>query len=246
MPFASSSRRRYWKNTDGLGSRGAKGVSRSWGRSRRRTVHALLMDAPPLDERVNEDPDDEMFLAAALAAKARLIVSGDKHLRRVSGWRGIDVLKARPFVDRYIEPADIKRNVAAGSVLRCAARGCRTGACRPSGRTLVDAPLQSAEHYAGHAHIRRARNVCFAYHRSCWAIDNGVSRAFGSVVRCRWRSHFLRALGIRCSRSTYRLASHSLRRASKGISHAFGLATGGHEQRFVVTTDVHKGRSFRR
>ena len=32
------------------------------------TVHALLVDAPPLDERVSEDPDDEMFLAAALAA----------------------------------------------------------------------------------------------------------------------------------------------------------------------------------
>jgi uncharacterized protein len=60
-----------------------------------------------LDERVSEDPDDEMFLAAALAANARRIVSGDKHLLRVSGWRGIEVLKARPFVDRYIEPADI-------------------------------------------------------------------------------------------------------------------------------------------
>ncbi|WP_396216981.1 PIN domain-containing protein, partial [Gemmatimonas sp.] len=47
----------------------------------------LLVDAPPLDERVSEDPDDEMFLAAALAANARLIVSGDKHLLRVSGWR---------------------------------------------------------------------------------------------------------------------------------------------------------------
>ena len=71
------------------------------------TVHAVLVNAPPLDERVSEDPDDDMFLAAALAANARLIVSGDKHLLRVSGWRGIEVLKPRPFVDRYIEPADI-------------------------------------------------------------------------------------------------------------------------------------------
>lgn len=71
------------------------------------TVHAQLVDAPPLGERVSEDPDDEMFLAAALAANARLIVSGDKHLLRVSGWRGIEVLKARAFVDRYIDPTDI-------------------------------------------------------------------------------------------------------------------------------------------
>lgn len=66
------------------------------------TVHAQLVDAPPLDAPVGEDPDDEMFLAAALAANARLIVSGDKHLLRVSGWNGIEVLKARAFVDRYL------------------------------------------------------------------------------------------------------------------------------------------------
>ena len=29
------------------------------------TVHALLVDAPPLDERVSEDPDDEMFPLSA-------------------------------------------------------------------------------------------------------------------------------------------------------------------------------------
>ena len=112
------------------------------------TVHALLVDAPPLDERVSEDPDDEMFLAAALAANARLIVSGDTHLLRVSGWRGIEVLKARPFVDRYIEPADIKRNVAAVSARRCAAGGHRAGARRPSGRTLYDALQQNVRREA--------------------------------------------------------------------------------------------------
>ena len=66
------------------------------------TVHAMLVDAPPLAERVSEDPDDDIFLAAALAGRARLIVSGDKHLLRVSGWRHIEVLKARQFVDRYL------------------------------------------------------------------------------------------------------------------------------------------------
>ncbi|MBC7562535.1 MAG: hypothetical protein H7305_06415 [Gemmatimonadaceae bacterium] len=70
------------------------------------------MNAPPLDARVSEDPEDEMFLAAAVAANARLFVSGDEHLLRVSGWRGIRVLKARPFVEWHIDPADIQRNVA--------------------------------------------------------------------------------------------------------------------------------------
>jgi predicted nucleic acid-binding protein len=43
---------------------------------------------------VSEAPDDAMFLAAALAANARLIVSGDTHLLRVSGWRGIYAKRA--------------------------------------------------------------------------------------------------------------------------------------------------------
>ena len=59
------------------------------------TVYALLVKASPFNERVSEDRDDEMFLAAVLAANAGVIVSGDKHLLRVSGWRGIEVLKAR-------------------------------------------------------------------------------------------------------------------------------------------------------
>ena len=40
------------------------------------TIHAVMVNAPPLDERVSEDPDDEMFLAAALAANASLIRVG--------------------------------------------------------------------------------------------------------------------------------------------------------------------------
>ncbi len=71
------------------------------------TVHATLVNPPPLAVPVSEDPDDDMFLAAALAADARIIVSGDKHLLRVSGWSGIEVLKARQFLDRYNDVADI-------------------------------------------------------------------------------------------------------------------------------------------
>ena len=43
------------------------------------------MNAPPLDASVSENPDDEMLLAAAVAANARLVVSGDKHLLRLYG-----------------------------------------------------------------------------------------------------------------------------------------------------------------
>lgn len=59
-------------------------------------MNASIVDAPPLAEPVSEDPADDMFLAAAIASRTRLIVSGDKHLLRVSGWRGITVLTPRP------------------------------------------------------------------------------------------------------------------------------------------------------
>lgn len=49
------------------------------------------------------DPDDEMFVACALAAKARMIVSGDKHLLEISGYRGIEVLAPKQFVDKYLK-----------------------------------------------------------------------------------------------------------------------------------------------
>ena len=65
-------------------------------------TNAALLNAPPLPAQVCDDADDDMFLAAALAAEARVIVSGDKHLLRVSGWRNIAVLKPRQFVDQYV------------------------------------------------------------------------------------------------------------------------------------------------
>ena len=47
-------------------------------------------------------PDDDKFLACAIAGKSKLIVSGDKHLLRVSGYRGIKVERPREFIDEYL------------------------------------------------------------------------------------------------------------------------------------------------
>jgi predicted nucleic acid-binding protein len=63
---------------------------------------ATIVDAPPLPERVGDDPDDEMFLAAALASDTPIVVSGNKGLLQVSGWRGIMVRTPRQFHDEYI------------------------------------------------------------------------------------------------------------------------------------------------
>lgn len=48
------------------------------------------------------DPDDDKFIACAIASKTKIIISGDKHLLDVSGYRGIQVLKPRQFVNKFL------------------------------------------------------------------------------------------------------------------------------------------------
>jgi putative PIN family toxin of toxin-antitoxin system len=55
-----------------------------------------------LPEPICEDPDDDKFLACAMASGAEVVVSGDKHLLRTTGWRGIHVLTPRKFHDEYL------------------------------------------------------------------------------------------------------------------------------------------------
>lgn len=51
---------------------------------------------------VCEDPDDDKFLSCALKSGARVIVSGDKHLLKASGYKGLQIITPRKFVDDYL------------------------------------------------------------------------------------------------------------------------------------------------
>jgi len=50
------------------------------------------------------DAENDKFLACALAAKSKVIVSEDKHLLKVSGSQGIKVLKPREFLGMLQAP----------------------------------------------------------------------------------------------------------------------------------------------
>jgi putative PIN family toxin of toxin-antitoxin system len=65
-------------------------------------MHATMVDAAPLPERVSADPADDKFLGAAIATQASIVVSGDQDLLEVSGWRDIEVLTPRAFADRHL------------------------------------------------------------------------------------------------------------------------------------------------
>ncbi len=66
-------------------------------------IHARLVNAPELPQQVCTDADDDMFLACAVASGAKVIASGDKALLKTFGYSGIEVLKPRDFVTRYLQ-----------------------------------------------------------------------------------------------------------------------------------------------
>ena len=70
------------------------------------TVHSPVLAATPLPTGVSADPDDDKFLAAAVASGVQVLVSGDRHLLDVSGWQDIEVMTPRAFVRQHLAAAD--------------------------------------------------------------------------------------------------------------------------------------------
>jgi len=61
-----------------------------------------VVNAPALSEQICSDSDDDKFLACAMASSTKIISSGDKALRKTSGYAGIEVLSPREFVNKYL------------------------------------------------------------------------------------------------------------------------------------------------
>ncbi len=61
---------------------------------------ALFVDPAAEVRVIGEDPDDDMFLACAVAARAEAIVSGDRHLLDLGEFQGIPILAPAVFLDR--------------------------------------------------------------------------------------------------------------------------------------------------
>ena len=65
--------------------------------------NAELVQPSDLPEPVSTDPDDDKFLACALAGESTTIVSGDSDLINVSGYCGIKVLTPKTFVSECLD-----------------------------------------------------------------------------------------------------------------------------------------------
>jgi putative PIN family toxin of toxin-antitoxin system len=66
------------------------------------TIDSELHSAADLNQPVSRDPDDDKFIALCIAANCKIIVSGDKDLLEISGYRGIEVLKPAEFVRNFL------------------------------------------------------------------------------------------------------------------------------------------------
>jgi putative PIN family toxin of toxin-antitoxin system len=65
-------------------------------------VRSEVCSPAALPQQVCEDPHDDKFFAAALDRRAKIIISGDKHPLRVSGYQGVSVLTPRQFLAQHL------------------------------------------------------------------------------------------------------------------------------------------------
>lgn len=65
-------------------------------------IHSEIVLPHPLAPVIRSDPSDDKFLECALSGEATCIVSGDKHLLRLSAFEGICIMSPRDFLQRYL------------------------------------------------------------------------------------------------------------------------------------------------
>ncbi len=63
--------------------------------------YALVVDPAPLGKRVCRDPNDDMFIACALAADAKCVVSSDQDLLDLAKLFGVEILTPAEFIARH-------------------------------------------------------------------------------------------------------------------------------------------------
>jgi putative PIN family toxin of toxin-antitoxin system len=65
-------------------------------------IEAELVPSYSFAEPVCEDPDDDKFLACAMASKSKYIISGDKHLLKIGSYGNSSIVTPRYFLDHIL------------------------------------------------------------------------------------------------------------------------------------------------
>jgi putative PIN family toxin of toxin-antitoxin system len=69
-----------------------------------RGLNTLFVDAPKEQNWIEDDPEDNKFIACAISLRAEYIVSGDPHLKRAGTIGGVEVVPPREML-KLIETA---------------------------------------------------------------------------------------------------------------------------------------------
>ncbi len=63
--------------------------------------HVLFTTKTPNLKVVKKDPDDDKFIECAVALNSKFIISGDKALREIEDYMGIQIQSPKQFLDEY-------------------------------------------------------------------------------------------------------------------------------------------------
>jgi predicted nucleic acid-binding protein len=63
-----------------------------------RGVHILFATKVPPIRVVKSDPDDDKFIACAVALKAEVVVTGDRALKGIGQYQGIKIVSPQEFL----------------------------------------------------------------------------------------------------------------------------------------------------
>jgi putative PIN family toxin of toxin-antitoxin system len=67
----------------------------------------LFTSKTPEIHAVPDDPDDDKFIACALALEAEVVITGDKALESVSSFKNIRILNLPRFLEKGVRPSQI-------------------------------------------------------------------------------------------------------------------------------------------
>jgi len=62
-------------------------------------LNTLFVDAPKEQNWVEDDPEDNKFIACAISLRADYIVSGDPHLKRIGKIGGVEIVPPRKMLE---------------------------------------------------------------------------------------------------------------------------------------------------
>jgi putative PIN family toxin of toxin-antitoxin system len=65
------------------------------------TIHSELFLPQSLPFPVSRDPDDDKFIALAIAANCKIIVSGDKDLLDIHRYDRVEIINPGDFIKQY-------------------------------------------------------------------------------------------------------------------------------------------------